>query len=603
MKLSEIVKSVSTFAGVYKMLDKNGTIIYVGKAKNLKKRLSSYLFTSKHDAKTESLVAQIASVETIVTANENEALLLENNLIKLLRPRYNILFKDDKSYPYLLLTQHTFPRLCVHRGARNIKGYYFGPFSNIGSIRDILNLLQKIFKLRQCGENFFRNRTRPCIQYQIKRCSAPCVDYIDEKNYAVNVDLARKFLKGQSNEVIQNVIALMEKASTDKDYETAAYFRDQILSLKKIQQQQYVVNKDGDVDAISLVTNPHAICIGIISIRKGLVLGSKTYFKDLANTIFSEEILSTFLSQYYLNIMTTGDAPRKIYIDVKLDDRLWLQDAISQSLQSPIKISDNATGVFAKWIEMARVNALHVLNRNVTAKAIFFKQLQSFQTTFHLVGIPKRIECFDVSHSGGEATVASCVAFDERGPYKKGYRKYNIKNGFADDYGALKEALTRHFTKVKESKEKIPDVLIIDGGKGQLNIANQVLEELQVVGIFLLTIAKGPSRKPGLEEIYLSNHERPISLNPESPTLHMLQQVRDEAHRFAITGQRRQLANKRKISILENIPGIGKAKRTLLLTQFGGLQGIKTASVEELAKIKGINLKMAQKIYDYLRNL
>jgi excinuclease ABC subunit C len=394
----------------------------------------------------------------------------------------------------------------------------------------------------------------------------------------------------------------MEDSANEKHYEDAAFYRDQIRSLKKVQQQQYVVRKEGDVDAIALVFDSQNFCIGIISIRSGLVLGNKTFLKEVTDLASASEILSTFLSQYYLNIAATN-LPKKIIVNYKLDDRDWLANAIAQNSEVKIKIIDSPKTTNAKWLLMAKENAESVLNRTVAAKAFFCKQLQAFKDAFRLLELPKNIACFDVSHTGGEATVVSCVVFSERGAEKNNYRRYNIKNGFADDYAALREALTRHFTKAKEQKEKMPDVLLIDGGKGQLNIAKQILEELQIVDIYLLAIAKGPSRKPGLEEIYSAEKDHPISLNPDSPALHVLQQIRDEAHRFAITGQRRKLAKGRKISILENIPGIGKAKSNELLKQFGGLQGLKEASLEQLMLVKGINLKTARKIYEYLRNL
>lgn len=598
--VKSFLANLPTSPGIYKMLDVMGQVIYVGKAKNLKKRISSYFIASSRDAKTESLFHQIANIETSVTNTENEALLLENTLIRTFKPHYNILCKDDKSYPYLLLTQHDFPRLNIHRGARNIPGEYFGPFANASAIRETLNTLQKIFKLRSCGENFFRNRKRPCIQYQIKRCTAPCVGRITTENYLRNVDFLRKFLQGKSDTVIESIIPLMAEAAEKQEYEMAAYYRDEIASLKKLQQQQYVVAQSGNVDVITQVNDVNGVCIGIVMVRNGLVLGSKTFVQETAAFVEPLEILLSFVTQYYLTPSRREDLPKKIIFGVHGIDKNFVKEFFNENLQHAVAIITRAQGIHAKWVEMARVNAEHVLKKHFSARASFYQHLESLRRVLGLNSLPRRIECFDVSHTQGEATQAACVVFGENGALKNEYRRFNVHGFWGDDYGALQNALSRHYTKLKEHPQFLPDVLMIDGGLGQLHVAQKVLEELQISGIFLLSIAKGPTRKPGLEEIYCQGRHEPYVFASDSPELHFLQQIRDEAHRFAITGQRAKLARARTTSILENIPGIGKKRRTLLLQHFGGLQGLKNATPDDLCKLSGISIELAKKIYEYL---
>ena len=549
-------------------------------------------------SKTEALISQIANIETTVTSNENEALLLENTLIKTYWPRYNILFKDDKSYPFLFLSEHEFPRLTIHRGPQNLKGEYFGPFSNVGSIRDILEFCKKYFVYGNAVKIFFAIEQVPVFNIKLNAVLHHVLDILIRKPIIRSVDLVKKFLSGKNTQVILDMQQAMDAASQIKEYEKAAHYRDQIQALKKVQQQQYVIKKDGNADAIAFTSNAAGICIGIISIRNGLVLGSKTFLQEITAFVSASAMLSSFVSQYYLAIKpSTFDYPEKIVVNEKFEDREWLQDAISQHLKHKLNISDSPRGIYSKWVEMARMNAHHVLQKHYAAQANYFHQLEAFQTAFKLPNLPRRIECFDVSHTMGEATVASCVVFGEQGPIKSSYRKFNIHDVFGDDYAALSNALTRHYTKIKENNDLLPDVLIIDGGKGQFNVAKNVLEQLQINTVFLLAIAKGVSRKPGLEEIYSQNHHEPITFDPASPALHFLQQIRDEAHRFAITAQRSKLAKGRRVSILETIPGIGKKRREMLLKYFAGLQGLKEASIEEISKVQGISMKLAKEIY------
>lgn len=617
------LKTLTSKPGVYQMFNAKGRVIYVGKAKNLKKRVASYFRTNLTDQKTANLVSQIAKIEVIITATENEALLLENNLIKSFQPHYNIIFKDDKSFPYLFLTNDKFPRLTIHRGTKTAKGDYFGPFPSSAAVHETLNLLQKIFKLRQCNDIYFRNRTRPCLQFQIGRCSAPCVNFIDPESYAKQVEFIKLFLQGKSNEVINSIIKLMDEASHKKDYERAAYFRDQIKRLKEIQQQQFVVKDKGDVDVVALQKNDSGIAIAVLSIRKGVLLGSKSYFQEMANIFSLTELLPSFITQHYLNPLRAADLPKIVLVNCKLDDKNLLEKTFNAHFKIPIKIFDGShlikKVVYKKWLEMAELNAKNSLQEHFKVADEYLLQLKKFCEEFRITKIPDRIECFDVSHTFGEATIASQIVFGRTGALKNEYRKYNIKNIKAgDDYAAMEQVLSRRFM-----HDLYPDVLILDGGKGQLNIAKKVLTELKIdlTKMLVLAIAKGPERKPGLEEIFvlqsvklnvsvgakraapLTSQLQPTILNPTSPALHFLQRIRDEAHRFAISSQRKKFAKARKISILENVSGIGAARRNLLLKQFGGLAGLKNASIDDLAKVSGISNELAKKIYDFLHQM
>ncbi len=594
------LKTLTSRPGVYRMLDAEGEVIYVGKAKNLKRRVSSYF--SRHDTspKTRAMVSQIRSIEVTITNTENEALLLENNLIKALRPRYNILLRDDKSYPYIYLSDDDFPRLTLHRGRRSKKGRYFGPYPSAAAVRESLNLLQKLFPVRQCEDSFYRNRHRACLQYQIKRCSAPCVDLIDKESYQEDVRHAVMFLEGKDNAIIDELVHKMEEASESLEFERAAHYRDQIANLRRVQEKQFVMGSGGDLDVIAAALKEGVGCVQVFFIRNGRNLGNKSYFPQHTAQADSADILSAFIAQYYIG---GGGAERRIPAEILISEPLaeqaLLEQVLSEQSGRKVTVSDKLRGDRARWLQLARTNAEQALNSHLATRQNILSRFEALQEALDLDDLPQRIECFDISHTMGEATVASCVVFDTSGAVKSDYRRFNIEGITpGDDYAAMEQALTRRFRRLKEGEGKFPDILLIDGGKGQLHQAEKVMEELQVIGVLLIGVAKGPSRKPGLEQLILSGHSTPIILPPDSPALHLIQQVRDEAHRFAITGHRQRRAKARRTSSLEGIPGLGPKRRQQLLRQFGGLQEVARAGVEDLMVIKGISRQLAQSIYD-----
>lgn len=602
--LKKFLASLPSKPGIYEMIDAHGETIYVGKARNLKKRISSYFSRTLSDTKTIALVQQISQISFTLTHSENEALLLEINLIKKLKPRYNVLLKDDKSYPYLYLSDHPdFPRMDIHRGPKRASGRYFGPFPSAGSVRETLTLLQKVFKIRQCSDHFFKLRVRPCLQYFIDRCTAPCVGYIDIEAYQRNVKLAVLFLEGKNSEVIEELAKKMEESSLNTNYEDAARYRDQIVSLRRIQEKQYVIGQAGDIDVIAAIEKFGQVCIQVLYIRGGRLLGGKPYFPIIPPGTGAPEALAAFLPQYYLNTARGDIIPNQIIINLELEDTHWIEAALSESLGQKIVIQTATRGPQRKWLELSLANAFHALSSHLAGKFSFYQKFETFQSELQLSNMPQRIECFDVSHTLGEAAVASCVVFNTDGPLKKDYRRFNIRGITpGDDYGALTQALTRRYTRLKEGEGELPDVLMIDGGKGQLSVAENVLEELQVSGVTIIAVAKGAGRKPGLETLFIAKRADPIHLNPDSAALHLIQQIRDEAHRFAITGHRKQRAKARITSPLENIPGVGARRRRELLRQFGGLQELKRASAEDLAKVPGISKELAQRIFDHLHS-
>lgn len=599
------LKTLTTSPGVYQMINAKGEVLYVGKARHLKKRVSSY-FRSQVSIKTASLVKQIAKIEVIVTQTENEALLLENTLIKKYLPRYNILFRDDKSYPYIIITSHAdYPRLEFYRGIKKKQIRYFGPYPSTTTVRETLNLLQKIFRLRSCQDDFFKSRTRPCLQYQIKRCTAPCVNLISVDAYQQDVKRAELFLSGKNQELIQDLVVRMEEAANQLQFETAARFRDQIASLRQIQQQQAAITSvtEGDVDAIAIVLRSAVACVQVMTIRGGRLLGGRSYFPSAPPESTLQEILSAFIAQYYLSADSIHEIPKQILVSHKLEDQQWLISTLSQQSPRDVHLTHNARGQRARWLQIAMRNALENLSSHLASKASVERRLIALQKLLGLDNIPQRIECFDISHSQGEATVASCVVFDEQGPRKNDYRRFNIENITpGDDYAALHQALFRRYIRVKTEEGKLPDILIIDGGKGQLAQGEKALEELQISGITLMSIAKGPGRKAGLETLYVSGYEQPLPALADSMALHLLQQIRDEAHRFAIMGHRGQRAKLRQTSTLEKIPGIGSKRRRDLLQQFGGLQELKRASIQDLTRIPGISIALAERIYKALHD-
>ena len=585
--------------GAYRMLDAERAVLYVGKARNLKSRVTSYFRASGLAGKTMALVAKIAEIEITVTNSETEALLLEQSLIKKERPPYNIVLRDDKSYPYIYLTEHKdFPRLSFHRGAKRKTGRYFGPFPSASAVRDSLNLLQKLFGLRHCDDTFFKNRSRPCLQYQIQRCSAPCVGFIESEEYNQDVDLAVMFLDGRRSTVLEVFRDNMQHAADEQDYERAAKYRDQIAHLRKVAEQQYVHASEGDVDVFALVEVSGVSCVQALFVRSGRVLGQRTWFPRNELGIGAEDLLDAFLSQYYL-AGQERDIPKNVITSSPVRDGVLLASALAEKLGKRVDVVSRVRGQRARWLRMSTDNATLSVNAYLADKRNVYARFVDLQEALSLDDVPQRLECFDISHTMGEATVASCVVFDTNGPLKSDYRRFNIADVTpGDDYGAMEQALRRRYTRLKQGEGKLPDVLVIDGGRGQLARAHEVLMELQVDDVSILGIAKGPGRRPGFEKFFTDSGEIPIA--PQGDAAHLLQHIRDEAHRFAITGHRQRRQKQRRRSELDDIAGVGPKRRRELLTHFGGLAAVKGASIEEISKVEGISHKLAGEIYGTL---
>ena len=592
------VQNLTGAPGVYRMLNDRGEVLYVGKARNLRKRVASYFARGAHSGKTHAMLQRVAGIEVTVTHTENEALLLEDNLIKTLKPRYNILLRDDKSYPYIHISDHEFPRLGFHRGAHKEKGRYFGPYPSASSVRESLGLLQKVFPIRQCEDSVFRNRSRPCLQYQIKRCTAPCVGYISAEAYAEDVRHAALFLDGQSQAVVEAMAKRMDAAAAALDYETAAHYRDRIAALRQVQERQSVSGEKGDADIIAIVLENGAACIGVTFIRNGRNLGSKPFFPRLGEVAGAGEILMAFLSQYYLG----KPVPPQVYLNHAVPDKDWLEAVFTQQVGHAVRITSQPRGLRRRWVKLAELNVHDALRRYLNDRASLRNRFEALQEALGLEAVPERIECFDISHTQGEATVASCVVFNPEGPLKSDYRRFNI-DGIepGDDYAAMTQALTRRYKRLRDEAGdgagRFPDLLLIDGGIGQLGAAETALHELGVEGVRLVGVAKGEERKPGKERLFLSGLEAPTILPADSLALHLIQQIRDEAHRFAITGHRQRRAKARTASVLEKIPGIGDRRRQALLRHLGGLQEVTRAGVEDLARVPGISPALARRIY------
>ena len=599
---SAFLATCSGRPGVYRMFDDGARLLYVGKAKNLKKRLASYFRKTGLAPKTAALVGKIAQVETTITSNETEALLLEQNLIKEWRPPYNILLRDDKSYPYVFLSDGAFPRLSIHRGAKKQKGRYFGPYPSAGAIRESLSLLQKTFFVRQCEDSYYKNRTRPCLQHQIKRCKAPCVGLVEVQEYAEDVRHSTMFLEGRSHQLTNELSANMEQAAMALDFETAAQLRDQIGLLRRVQDQQSMEGGSGDVDIVAAFVNPGGACVHLISVRGGRVLGSKNFFPQVGIEEEVAEVMSAFLSQYYLG-NAERELPSELIVNVVPDDHEAFLAAIDTLRSRELSMSHRVRGTRARWQQLAVTNAEQALSARLANRQHVTARFEALAQVLGLDEPPQRLECYDISHSSGEATVASCVVFGPEGPLKSDYRRYNIEGVTAgDDYAAMHQALTRRFSKVKDGEGKLPDVLLVDGGKGQLNMAREVLNELAVPDLILLGVAKGTTRKAGFETLYLNDVAHEFTLRGDSPALHLIQQIRDEAHRFAITGHRARRGKTRRTSTLEGVAGVGPKRRRELLKHFGGLQELARASVEEIAKAPGISKKLAESIYANLHS-
>lgn len=610
-----VLANISNRPGVYRMVDDSGKVLYVGKARNLKKRVANYFRASGLDTKTMTMVARIANIEVTVTASETEALLLEQSLIKKLAPPYNIQLRDDKSYPYIMLTDRDeYPRLAFYRGSRRRKASFFGPYPSASAVRETLAILQKVFRLRQCEDSYFRNRTRPCLQYQIDRCTGPCVGHISAQDYADDVRYTRLFLEGRSDKVVRELEQRMEEKSAQLAFEHAARLRDQIGDLRRIQEQQYVAGKSGDADVLAAAVDSAYACVHIIYIRGGRVIGSKNFHpRDrLANS--AADLMSAFIARYYVREGNAANIPPELIVSPAPRERAGLEAALSHCAERKVRLASSVRSHRARWLEMARTNAALGLQGLINSRQQSHRRIVALQEALDLPALPQRIECFDISHTMGEKTVASCVVFDVNGPLKSDYRRFNITGiREGDDYAAMEQALLRRYTPKNAGSTgvgdmKLPDILLIDGGKGQLNKAREVLEQCQLQDVLLLGIAKGVSRRAGQETLFLagtgeqSSAMTEIVLPEVSPALHLLQQIRDEAHRFAITGHRQQRGKARKTSPLEQIPGLGPKRRRALLTYFGGQQELDRASEQQLGKVPGISRRLAADIYAALHN-
>lgn len=592
------VSHLTTRPGVYRMYGK-GELLYVGKAKNLKNRVSSYFRNRGLTTKTMALVSRIDDIEVTLTKSETEALLLEQTLIKQHRPPYNILLRDDKSYPYILLSEHEHPALLFRRGKKVDSGKLFGPFPSGTAVRESLGTMQKVFKVRQCEDSYYSNRSRPCLQYQIKRCSGPCVGLITDEEYATDVRHAHMFLEGKNQELTDEISQNMKLAAQEMEFERAAELRDQITQLKHIQEQQYVYGQSGEADILAALIQPGGHCVHVMMVRAGKVVGSKSYYPKMPLEMEEAELLTNYIAQSYIG--GAQDLPKSLILSHDLNDDGVLEDAIFEGLGKKVDITANVRGQRARWLDLAKLNAEQGLQSRLLDKRHHFSRITALQKLLGLASPPEHMECFDISHSSGEATVASCVVFGAEGPDKKRYRSFNIEGVEAgDDYGAMKQALTRRYKRVKSGELAAPDILLVDGGKGQLSQAEDVLHELGVTNIFLLGVAKGDTRKPGLETLYLGSKEDEVVLPPDSAALHLIQHIRDEAHRFAIKTHRRKRDKKRQTSNLEGISGVGPTRRKNLLIAFGGYQELLAASQEEIAKVKGISALMAAEIYTFL---
>lgn len=598
------LKHLTPRPGVYQMLDSAGDILYVGKAKNLRKRVSSYFRKSGLAPKTQALVKRIDNVDVTVTETELEALLLEQNLIKQYRPPFNILLRDDKSYPYIFMsTEHASPRLAFHRGAKRRKGAYFGPFPSVHAVRESMRFLQKTFRVRQCEDSFFKNRSRPCLQYQIKRCNAPCVGLISPEDYREDVRHTRMFLEGENLSLMRELEEAMESCSRALQFEEAARYRDQINALRQVQAQQVIESGNAHIDVIAAAIEGNEACVHVLYIRHGRILGSRSFYPKVPLAATQEEFLGEFIPRHYLKGQGGGDIPREIAIGVDLADKVLLEAAVGDIAGRRVSIKNASRGTRKKWLELATRTAAQNLGGRMAASASMLKRYDLLRQTLDLDDVPERMECFDISHSSGEATVASCVVFNREGPLKSDYRRFNIENITAgDDYAAMEQALRRRYKRLQEGEGKLPDILFIDGGKGQLRTAQRVLDELGVIGVKLVGVAKGTSRKAGLETLLLTTEAGEREVIPEQDGLLLIQQIRDEAHRFAITGHRQRRDRKRRSSPLEGIAGVGPKRRRELLRYFGGLEAVEKASMADLMRVPSIDRKVAEAIYSAFHN-
>jgi len=592
-----LLATLTDLPGVYRMIDGNGEVLYVGKAKNLRKRVASYFREHHPSPRIALMVARIASVETTVTRSEAEALLLENNLIKSLTPRYNILFRDDKSYPYIVLTNATYPQLAFFRGTTDRRADYFGPFPSSVAVRESIHLLQKMFRLRTCDNAVFNNRSRPCLLYQIRRCSAPCVGLIDAARYADDVRLASMFLQGRQRDVIDSLTQLMDAAASRLAFEQAAVYRDQIQSLRQVQEKQYVESgRDGDVDIVAAVAEDGLNCVNLAMVRGGRHLGDRPQFPANAADSSPLEALTAFLYQHYL----AHPMPPRILLNLALPDG-EVAASLAAMAAVRVRVSQARFTVQRIWVEMAEQNARLAITARRVALSRQEARLDELCRTLGLEvepGQEARIECFDISHTQGECTVASCVVYQGSGMRRSEYRRFNIADVQAgDDCAAIRQAVQRRYEKLSAGEGVLPTLVLIDGGSGQVGAAAAALEELGLSHLPLLGVAKGEARKPGLETLVFADARKPLQLPPGNPALHLIQEIRDEAHRFAVTGHRARRGKAGRSSSLDEISGIGPKRRKALIARFGGLQGISDAGVDQLTAVPGISRELAEKIY------
>jgi excinuclease ABC subunit C len=594
------LKNLTSQPGVYRMYSQQDDVIYVGKAKNLKKRVSSYFRTNVDNAKTRSLVSQIAHMDVTVVNSETEAFLLENNFIKKYKPRYNVVMRDDKSYPFIFLSDHEHPRLSFHRGPQKKKGEYFGPYPSAWSVRESLRSMQRIFPVRQCEDSYYRARSRPCLQYQMQRCSAPCVEgYVSDEEYKEQVNFARLFLKGKNQQVIGSLVENMEKASESLNFEAAARYRDQINALRKVQERQWVAGTQDEMDVFGFAFKGNMACIQVMFIREGQLLGSKAFFPKVPTIADENEVFESFFLQFYLAGNKT--IPKQIVLANTLSDESAISAVLSSEAGHKVTFFKGAREEKRQYLELAQTNAESALDAQYSQQKSVFARYLDLEAAMEVDSPIQRMECFDISHTSGEQTVASCVVFNREGPLKSDYRRYNIEGITpGDDYAAMAQALKRRYKSVKEV-QKIPDLLLIDGGKGQLAQAESFFEDWpHDKKPMLLGVAKGTTRKPGLETLILAGSHNVLPMDSHSPALHLVQHIRDESHRFAITGHRNRRQKVKTTSSLESIPGIGAKRRQTLLKFMGGLHGLKKASKNEIASVPGISQELADTIYDHL---
>ena len=594
--INDYLKNLTKRPGIYKMLNNKGEIIYIGKAKNLKNRVSSYFRVTTASPKQQAMVVKITAIEVTVTNTEGEALLLESQQIKRYKPRYNICLRDDKSYPYLYISsQHDYPQITFHRGAKKKQGKYFGPYPSAGAVKETLKLLQKIFPVRQCDDSYYNNRTRPCLQYQIERCTAPCVDLIDKENYAEDLNNTILFLQGKGHLLIDQLIDKMEAASKRLEFERAVTYRDQIARLRTILEKHFVHGEKGDVDIIACSSKAGVASVQVFFIRNGQNLGNKVFFPKVSGDYTSAAILQAFIPQYYLE----RQVPYELIVSHAVEEIELLAEVLSRQSDHSVIISNNVRGERLKWLQMAQMNAENSLLSKLADKQGMYARYLNLQEELRCTELPKRLECFDISHTQGDQTVASCVVFDLEGPVKSAYRRFNIEGITpGDDYAAMYQAVYRRFKRLKKGEHQAPDILFIDGGKGQVREAQKALAELKVNNVMIVGVSKGPDRKAGMEKMILVEQDQPINISTGASALLLIQNIRDEAHRFAITGHRQRRAKAKKESILESIAGLGPKRRQVLLKQFGGLQGVSNAGIDALSGIDGISKQLAQRIYD-----